>query len=142
MIKSNTAIRLKIDNTPTREHLENLKIVAKEVFQPIRDRFYVPIYVSSGYRSEKLNKAVGGSKTSHHSRGMALDIDQDGRGEISNTDVFNFILNNLKFTQLIWEFGDNIKPDWIHVSYDPNDLRGEALRSVKNNGRTEYQYYS
>jgi len=142
VIKSSTAIRLGIDNNPSREHLENLKVVAKEVFQPIRDYFFVPIYVSSGYRSERLNEVIGGSKTSHHSRGIALDIDQDGRGEITNTDVFNFIREKLKFTQLIWEFGDSIKPDWVHVSYDSKDLRGEVLRSVKINGRTEYQYFT
>jgi zinc D-Ala-D-Ala carboxypeptidase len=115
--KSDTAMRKGIDNTPSEEHLENLKYLAKKVFQPIREHFGVPIYISSGYRSPELNKAVGGSSRSFHSHGMALDLDQDGRNKgVSNSDVFYFIKDNLPFTELIWEFGDENNPNWVHVA--------------------------
>ena len=115
--KSDIAMRKGIDNTPSEEHLENLKYLAKKVFQPIREHFGVPIYISSGYRSPELNKAVGGSSRSFHSHGMALDLDQDGRNKgVSNSDVFYFIKDNLPFTELIWEFGDENNPNWVHVA--------------------------
>jgi len=115
--KSNTAMRRGIDNSPTEAHIENLKYVAEKVFQPIRDHFGVPIYISSGYRSQALNEAIGGSPRSFHSHGMALDLDQDGRNKgVSNADVFYYIKENLPYTELIWEFGDNTNPDWVHVA--------------------------
>lgn len=129
--KSNTADRRGIDNTPTDEHLENLKVVAEKVFEPLRNHFGVPIGISSGYRSEELNKAVRGSKTSHHCKGMALDIDADIFGKITNKEIFNFILHNLEFTQLIWEFGTDDEPNWVHVGYDPNNLKKQVLRARK-----------
>lgn len=141
MTKSITAIRLGIDNTPTETHLNNMKALANNVFQPIRDYFGKPITISSGYRSEKLNKAIGGSLTSQHSKGEAMDIDNDGTS-ISNTDIFNFIKTNLIFDQLIWEFGDNKKPDWVHVSYKSNGVnRKEVLRAKKINGKTIYEKF-
>lgn len=141
MTKSITAIRLGIDNTPTETHLNNMKALANNVFQPIRDYFGKPITISSGYRSEKLNKVIGGSLTSQHSKGEAMDIDNDGTS-ISNTDIFNFIKTNLIFDQLIWEFGDNKKPDWVHVSYKSNGVnRKEVLRAKKINGKTIYEKF-
>ena len=117
VIKSNTAIRRGIDNTPTDAHIENLKYVAEKVFQPLREHFGCPIFVSSGYRSKGLNEAIGGSQRSFHSHGMALDLDMDGRSNsVSNTDVFNYIKNNLPYSELIWEFGNEDKPDWVHVA--------------------------
>ena len=117
VIYSQTALRRDIDNTPTEEHIENLKYVAEKIFQPIREHFGVPIYVSSGYRSNDLNEAIGGSPRSFHSHGMALDLDQDGRNKgVSNSDVFYFIKDNLPFTELIWEFGDENNPNWVHVA--------------------------
>jgi zinc D-Ala-D-Ala carboxypeptidase len=132
--KSNTADRLDIDNTPTQEHLENLKIVAEKIFEPIRNHFNIPIGVSSGYRSEALNKAVKGSKTSHHCKGMALDIDADMYGGVTNKEIFEFIRNNLEFTQLIWEYGTDEEPNWVHVGYDPNNLKKQLLKAVRGKG--------
>ena len=95
VIKSNTAIRRGIDNTPTDAHIENLKYLAEKVFQPIREHFGSAIYVSSGYRSKALNEAIGGSQRSFHSHGMALDLDQDGRNNsVTNTDIFYYIKDN------------------------------------------------
>ena len=120
--KSNTAVNLGINNEPNAEQLENLKTIANEVFQKIRDHFGVPIKVSSGFRSEALNKKVGGSKTSDHMKGCALDIDMDGiPGNVTNRDIFNYIKNNLVYRQLIWEFGSNKNPDLVHVSYFKGD---------------------
>jgi len=117
VIKSNTALRRGIDNTPTESHIKNLKYVAEKVFQPIRDHFDAPIYISSGYRSQALNEAIGGSTRSFHSHGMALDLDQDDRNRgVSNADVFFYIKECLPFTELIWEFGDENNPNWVHVA--------------------------
>ena len=117
VIKSNTATRLDIDNAPTKEHLANLKEVAEKVFEPLRVHFDTAIGISSGYRSEALNKAIKGSKTSQHCRGEALDIDADVFGNLTNAEIFNYIKDNLDFDQLIWEKGDDNEPDWVHVSY-------------------------
>jgi hypothetical protein len=128
VIKSNTATRRGISNQPTQQHLQNLLIVAKEIFEPIRVHFNEPIYVSSGYRSRELNKAVGGSKSSDHCKGFALDLDQDYRNtEVSNQDIFEFIRDNLCFKQLINE--NNYS--WIHVSFDAKNLKQEVLE-LKN----------
>lgn len=139
--KSNTAKRLGIDNTPDEQVIENLKAIAEKVFQPCRDHFGHPIYVSSGYRSPRLNEAVRGSKTSQHMAGKALDLDADVFGGISNADIFRYIKDNLEFDQLIWEFGDENNPDWVHVSFNPNDSnRHRALKSVKlSDGGTAYK---
>ncbi|MCK4967540.1 MAG: peptidase M15 [Candidatus Aenigmarchaeota archaeon] len=134
VIKSNTADRLNINNMPTDEHLENLKIVAEKIFQPIREHFGVAIGVSSGYRSEGLNRAVKGSKTSHHCKGMALDLDADIFRKVTNKEIFDFILQNLDFTQLIWEYGTNENPNWVHVAYDKNNLKKQVLKAVKGKG--------
>lgn len=142
VIKSNTAIRLSIDNEPTTEHLENLVTIADKVFQPLREYFEVPIYISSGYRSKALNIAIKGAISSHHCRGMALDIDQDGRSIVSNKMIFNYIKDYLEFTQLIFEYPDKHgNPAWVHVSYDKEDLRGEILESYKVNKRTKYKVW-
>jgi len=136
VIKSNTAIRRGIDNTPSEEHLENLKYLAEKVFQPIREHFGVPIYISSGYRSQALNEAIGGSPRSFHSHGMALDLDQDGRNKgVSNADVFYFIKDNLQFTELIWEFGDENNPNWVHVALAKgreNEKNTKIAQSIDN----------
>lgn len=140
VLKSVTALRYGIDNTPSIEHRNNLVILAENIFQPIVDYFKVPIYISSGYRSEELNKRIGGSKTSDHCKGMAIDIDQDFRSSVTNREVFDFISKNLSFKQLIWEYGDNDNPDWVHVSYDYRYLPREILRSKKVNKKTRYIY--
>jgi zinc D-Ala-D-Ala carboxypeptidase len=137
VIKSQTAIQKGIDNTPTYEHLENLKLIANRVFEPVRAHFNVPIAVSSGYRSNLLNKAVGGSKTSQHCSGEALDLDADIFGKITNKEIFDYIKDNLEFCQLINEFGYQ----WIHVSYSKNNNKKQVLNAVKKNGKTIYIPY-
>jgi len=140
VIKSNTAIRKGIDNSPTDNHLESLEDIANDIFQPLRNALGV-IYVSSGYRSENLNKAIGGSRTSQHCTGEALDLDNDNKnGAASNTEIFNYIKDNLDFDQLIWEFGTDEKPDWVHVSYTTKrSNRKEILRVRKINGKNKYE---
>lgn len=141
-LKSNTALRLGIDNSPTEEHKQNLKIVAEKIFQPIREHFGKPIYVSSGYRSKALNDAIGGSSSSQHCHGQALDLDQDNRNTgVTNKDVFDYILMNLEFDQLIYEFGDAINPAWVHVSYNENKNRNKVLQAYRENGKTKYKLY-
>lgn len=130
--KSNTAKRLGINNEPDEQVINNLRHIAENVFQPLRDHFNHPIYVSSGYRSPKLNAAIGGSKTSQHMAGKALDLDADIFKGLSNADIFNYIKDNLEFDQLIWEFGTDDNPDWVHVSYSAYDTnRHRALKSVR-----------
>lgn len=140
MIRSDSAKRLGINNQPTQEHLENMKILATKIFEPIREHFGVPIYISSGYRSEALNKAIKGSKTSQHCVGQAMDIDMDGSGLISNAEIFMFIRSSLQFDQLIWEFGDTNNPDWVHVSYASHN-RGQVLKAIKKGKTTKYIPY-
>ena len=140
VIKSNTATRKGIDNHPTQEHLEALEDIAENIFQPIREHFKVPIGISSGYRSEALNKAIGGSKTSQHSKGEALDLDADMFGKITNKQIFEFIKDNLVFDQLIWEFGNDNEPNWVHVSFTtrrPN--RMQILKAYKEKGKSKYK---
>lgn len=150
--RSDTAKRKGIDNTPTNEHLENFKKLAENVFEPVREHFKVPIYISSGYRSAELNKAIGGAgKTvngvyipaSQHCSGEAIDIDMDGSKDgVSNADVFNYIKSNINFDQLIWEFGSDTNPDWVHVSYKATGLqRKQILKATKINGKTVYSEF-
>ena len=137
--RSITAKRLGLSNAPTDEHLFNMKIIAKKVFEPLRNFINKPICINSMYRSPELNKAIGGSKTSQHCKGQAMDID-DKYGHTSNKDMFNFIKNNLSFDQLIWEFGTDDNPDWIHVSYvSEEENRNMILKAYKNKGKTAYK---
>jgi len=138
--KSSTATRLGIDNTPNGEHLDNMIFTAQIIFQPIRDHFGKPIHISSGYRSEALNKSIGGSANSQHCKGEALDIDNDATNNPSNKEIFEFIQFNLEFDQLINEFPDaDGNPAWVHVSVKKNGQnRGQILKAIKENGRTKY----
>ena len=137
--KSQTATSHGLSNEPTIEHLESLRAVAENIFQPIRKRFGVPIAVTSGYRSEELNRILRGSTTSQHCKGEALDLDADVYGGVTNAEIFNFILDHLEFDQLIWEFGNEENPDWIHCSYTRGRNRGEALAAYKAEGKTQYK---
>lgn len=121
---SQTATRLKINNTPTPEIIENLKVVAAQV-QKVRDHFGKPLIISSGYRSEKLNSAIGGARNSQHTKGEAIDI-QSTNG-YTNADIFNYIKNNLDFDQLIWEYGTRKEPKWVHISYKKSGNRKQIL---------------
>lgn len=137
LIRSESAKRNGITNMPTPEHIENLKALAENIFEPIRTEFRVPIYLSSGYRSKELNKLVKGSATSQHCKGEAIDIDMDSHSHnISNKDIFDFIVAKLPFDQVINEFDYA----WIHVSYKKNGpQRGQILRAFKNSsGGTIY----
>jgi len=139
--KSDTAKRLGIDNNPTPEHLTNLKLLAENIFEPIRKHFGKPIFLSSGYRSKALNSAVpGSSPTSQHCSGEALDLDQDGKQTgVTNKMVFDYIKNNLNFDQLIWEFGTDKNPDWVHVSWESTGKqRKMILKATRVNGKTVY----
>ena len=138
--RSDSAKRNGISNMPTPEHIENFKELAEKIFEPIREHFKVPIRISSGYRSKELNAKVGGSNTSDHCFGRAIDIDQDGTS-ITNKQVFDFIKDNLDYKQLIFEFGTDENPAWVHVSYDPKNLKKEVLKAVKVNGATKYIKY-
>lgn len=142
MIRSESAKRAGINNMPTKEHLESMKILAEKIFQPIRDHFKVPIHISSGYRSKALNASIkGASKNSQHALGQALDLDMDGT-EITNKQVFDYIKDNLEFDQLIWEFGTDNNPAWVHVSFNSKGRqRKQILKATKKNGKTVYSTY-
>jgi hypothetical protein len=138
--RSESAKRHGVSNQPTAEHLENIKILCQKVLEPIRMKFG-PINISSGYRSKVLNHYIGGSLRSQHCEGKAVDIDMDGMGDVLNVDIFEYIKNSLEFDQLIWEFGNPLNPDWVHVSYNQGNNRKQVLRAIKVNGKTAYAPY-
>lgn len=138
--RSESAKRHGVSNEPTPEHLKNLITLCEKVLEPIRMKFG-PINISSGYRSKILNHYIGGSLNSQHCEAKACDIDMDGMGGPSNTEIFNYIKDSLEFDQLIWEFGDNNKPDWVHVSYNEGKNRKQMLKALKVNGKTVYAPY-
>tara|TARA_R110002072_G_scaffold22204_6_gene77753 strand:- start:2119 stop:2586 length:468 start_codon:yes stop_codon:yes gene_type:complete len=139
-IKSNTATRKGIDNTPDQWAINNLKALAENIFQPIRDHFGVPIGVSSGFRGKDLNKAIGGSKYSQHMIGEALDLDADMYGKVTNAEIFNYVKNNLDWDQMIWEFGDDEEPNWVHISYKDDGPNRKQIKRARRDekGRTYY----
>jgi len=138
--RSESAKRHGVSNQPTAEHLENIKVLCERVLEPIRMKFG-PINISSGYRSKVLNHYIGGSLRSQHCEGKAADIDMDGMGDVLNVDIFEYIKNSLEFDQLIWEFGNPLNPDWVHVSYNQGNNRKQVLRAIKVNGKTAYSPY-
>ena len=115
-VYSTTATRRGIDNTPNDEQLTNMELVADEVFEPLRSYVGGPIKINSFFRSPELNTAIGGSKTSQHCKGQAIDID-DTFGRMTNAEMYHWIKEYLEFDQMIWEFGDDDNPDWVHISY-------------------------
>ena len=137
LTKSDTATRLGLDNTPDEEALENLKTLCEMVLQPVREHYGKSVSVNSAYRSPESNAAVGGSKTSDHCKGMAADIEIVG---VANADLAQWIMDNLEYTQLILEFYTPGIPDsgWVHVSYDPNNLKKQELTATKVAGKTTY----
>jgi zinc D-Ala-D-Ala carboxypeptidase len=139
--RSESAKREGLDNTPTAEHLENIKILCEKVLEPIRLR-YGSINISSGYRGKMLNHFIGGSVNSDHCVGRAADIDMDDSGSgVTNTEIFNYIKDNLDYDQLIWEFGNKVRPDWVHVGYRLGANRKQTLRATKVNGKSHYAPY-
>jgi hypothetical protein len=142
VIHSDTAKRLGIDNTPNSGQIERVKTTAQKIFEPLRLALGVPIYISSCFRSEALNKAIGGAKGSQHTMGEAMDLDAERYGQTTNKAIFDYIKDNLEFDQLIFEGNNDIEPDWVHVSYSyKHPLRKEVLRAKFVNGKTTYEPY-
>lgn len=138
-IKSETSKRLGLDNTPDDNQLANMKLLANKVFEPLREYIREPIRISSFFRSQNVNRSVGGSVTSQHTTGEAMDIGAFTRSSYTNADLFYHIANKLEFDQLIWEFGTAFNPDWVHVSYSAEGKnRKKILKAKKVNGRTAY----
>ena len=138
-VHSITAIRKGIDNEPNEEQLANMKLVANNVFEPLRVFINGPIKVNSFFRSPDLNKAIGGSTKSQHCKGQAIDID-DTYGKATNAEMYWWVKENLDFDQMIWEFGNNDNPDWVHVSYvSPDKNRNRCLKAYREDGKTKYK---
>ncbi len=136
--RSATALRLGIENIPNEYELQNMEIIAKKVFEPLREAVDAPIKINSFFRCEELNKAIGGSSKSQHCQGRAIDID-DIYGHVSNAFMYYYIKDNLDFDQLIWEFGTDDSPDWVHVSYvDEDSNRKRCLKAYREDGKTKY----
>ena len=137
-VYSITATRLGINNTPNDDQLKNMELVAEEVFEPLREYVDEPIKINSFFRSPDLNKAIGGSTKSQHCKGQAMDID-DTYGKMKNSEMYYWIKEHLDFDQMIWEFGDDDNPDWVHISYvSPEDNRNRCLKAYRENGKTKY----
>lgn len=132
---SPTAVKYGISNKMNAEQIEKAKLVCVNCFEPIRAYLKKPIIVNSGFRSLLLNKKIGGSKTSQHCKGEALDLDLHDR------KLFNWIIDNVQFDQLIYEFGTDTAADWFHISYSPVKNRKQVLRAVKRAGKTVYIPY-
>ena len=137
--ESNTAIRNGIDNNPTAEHIHNLVDLCENVLQPLRDRIGSSIRVTSGYRSDALNTAIGGSKTSDHSHGRAADIKLVINGVNISEELYHGIkAMGVPFKQLIWEFGDDDTPQWVHIAFDKDNNKMQCLKAYKEDGKTKY----
>lgn len=144
---SATAIKHGINNQPNIGQLEVLKAMASKVFEPCRKFVGGPLKVTSGYRGPELNKRIGGSLSSDHTISdhltAALDLDCDVFGGKTNAELFHYIKDKLEFKQLIWEFGDEYSPNWVHVSYSvqPKNNKHEVLIAKRKGGRTVYEYW-
>ncbi len=137
-VYSTTALRLGLKNDPSDVHLANMKLIANKIFEPLRMHVGGPIKINSFYRGPELNAAIGGSAKSQHCHGQAMDID-DTYGNMSNADMYKWIKENLNFDQMIWEFGSDLNPDWVHVSYvDPGSNRNRCLKAYREDGKTKY----
>ena len=137
LTKSETALRMGFDNTPGEAETEALRLLCEKVLQPVRDHFGKGVKCNSGFRSAESNVAVGGSRTSDHVKGQAADIEIPG---VPNAELAQWIMDNLEYTQLILEFYTPGIPDsgWVHVSYDPNNLKKQELTAMKVAGKTQY----
>ena len=137
-VYSTTATRREIDNTPNDEQLDNMETIAEKVFEPLREWVGGAIKINSFFRCPELNKAIGGSSKSQHCQGQAIDID-DTYGIVANSEMYHYIKENLDFDQLIWEFGDDDNPNWVHVSYVSEDSnRRRCLKAYKEQGKSKY----
>ena len=137
-VYSITATRRGIDNIPNIEQLSNMRLLAEEIFEPLRAYVGGPIKINSFFRSPDLNTAIGGSSKSQHCKGQAIDID-DTFGNMTNAEMYHWIKDNLDFDQMIWEFGDDDNPNWVHISYvSEKDNRNRCLKAYKEKGKTKY----
>lgn len=137
MVKSETALRHDMDNTPGEAEIANLKTLCEKVLQPIREHYGKGVKVNSGFRHPEVNAKVGGSKTSDHCKGQAADIEIPG---VANADLAQHIVDTYDFTQVILEFYTPGVPDsgWVHVSYDSANLKKQVLTATKKDGKTVY----
>ena len=141
-IHSNTAKRKGIDNTPNEVQVLSMKLLADTIFEPLRKFVGGPIKVNSFFRSIALNEAIGGAASSQHCKGQAIDID-DVYGRKSNAEMYKWIQENLDYDQMIWEFGTDTQPNWIHVSYvSKEENRNKCLKAYKEHGKTKYKVIS
>jgi hypothetical protein len=138
-VYSITAQRLGLNNDPDLYHRTNMEVLAENIFEPLRKWVGGPIKINSFYRGPELNKAIGGSKKSQHCEGRAIDID-DTFGHKTNAEMYNWVKENLDFDQMIWEFGDDNNPNWVHISYvSPDANRNRCLKAYKDvNNKTKY----
>jgi len=137
--RSLTAIRLGLENKPNEYELSNMIGVAENIFEPLREWVNDPIKVNSFFRSIELNEAIGGSARSQHCQGRAIDID-DTYGHATNAEMFHWVKENLNFDQMIWEFGTDENPDWVHISWVSEDQnRNRCLRAERIDGKTTYR---
>ena len=138
-VYSITAERLGIKNDPTDDHLLNMITISEKVFEPLRKHVGGPIKINSFYRGPELNKTIGGSSKSQHCNGQAIDID-DTFGHATNAEMYKWIKENLDFDQMIWEFGTEDNPNWVHISYVSEDKnRNRCLKAYKDeNNKTKY----
>jgi len=138
-VHSNTAVRRGFDNTPGPDQLKCMHEVAQYLFEPLREWVGGPIKINSFFRGEPTNTAIGGSKYSQHMKGQAMDID-DTFGKATNAEMYHWIKENLDFDQMIWEFGDDKNPAWVHISYVSEEKnRNRCLEAYKENGKTKYK---
>jgi len=141
-IHSNTAKRRGIDNTPSEVQVLSMKLLADKVFEPLRKWVGGPIKVNSFFRSVALNEAIGGVASSQHCKGQAIDID-DVYGRKTNAEMYKWIQENLDYDQMIWEFGTDTQPNWIHISYvSKEENRNKCLKAYKEHGKTKYKVIS
>ena len=138
-IHSSTAKREQIDNTPSPSQIEAMRLLAEKIFQPLRAWVGGPIKINSFFRSVALNEKIGGAASSQHCKGQAMDID-DVYGCKTNAEMYHWIKENLNFDQMIWEFGTDTQPNWIHVSYvSDEDNRNKCLKAYKERNNTKYK---
>ena len=138
-IHSTTAKRKQIDNTPNQTQVDAMKLLAEKIFEPLREIVGGPIKVNSFFRSVALNEAIGGVASSQHCKGQAIDID-DVYGYKSNAEMYKWVKENLDFDQMIWEFGTDMQPNWIHISYvSEEENRNKCLKAYKEDRKTKYK---
>ena len=137
MVKSETALRHDMDNTPGEAEIASLRLLCEKILQPVREHYGKGVKVNSGFRHPEVNAKVGGSKTSDHCKGQAADIEIPS---VANADLAAHIVDTYKFTQVILELYTPGVPDsgWVHVSYDPANLKSQVLTATKKDGKTVY----